>query len=168
MGDIDTWTGTVKLSGTNYILNSGSSPYYTGIAPPSGIGFTFYGISTTNKINGPPIPRGTDIYEQWGTNPIVPINQKMGPSNTYIDKIGQLWPDPTNAPRFPSNTSPSATTFIFSPPTPIPPLTIKPASGTVKVYAPSNTYRGTISRTIWIMNTSTNSRTNATMSVTAH
>jgi hypothetical protein len=133
-------SGTFNSSGTNKVVNSGTSPA-AGIPTNSGLLITWYGISSTNQIGGPPIPVGTPVYEQFGTNPPVPINQTIGPSNTYIDPTGvtstqgKIVPVP----------SPSATSWPTG--TLLPML---PSSGTspVSVYAPSNTFRGTITRTI--------------------
>jgi|SRR5581483_735014 len=49
---------------------------------------TFFGIDGTNQIGGEAIAPGVPVYEKWGTNPPQPINQAIGPNNTYHDPVG--------------------------------------------------------------------------------
>jgi hypothetical protein len=83
-------TGTFPLSGVNYLGNSCSSPPFRTLTCNKAVLLTSYRVILTNTIGGPPIPTGTSVFEQTGTgtNPIVNINQKVGPSNTYVDPVG--------------------------------------------------------------------------------
>jgi hypothetical protein len=49
---------------------------------------TFLGIRGTNTMGGPPIPVGTAVYEQCGTNPPQALNVKVGLGNTYEEPVG--------------------------------------------------------------------------------
>lgn len=82
----------LTLYGYSVCYGNKTTPPVTAVPAPGGLAITFFGIRGTNTMDGPPIPVGTPVYEQCGTNPPQPLNVKIGPGNTYEEPVGFLIP----------------------------------------------------------------------------
>lgn len=69
-----------------------NSPLIKAVPGAGGLAVTFLGIRGTNTIGGAPIPEGTPVFEQCGTNPPQRINVKVGAGNTYEEPVGFFMP----------------------------------------------------------------------------
>jgi len=78
----------LTLYGYGVCYANKTTPLVTAVPGAGGLAVTFIGIRGTNTIDGPPIPVGTPVYEQCGTNPPQPLNVKVGPGNTYEEPVG--------------------------------------------------------------------------------
>ncbi|HEV7923930.1 MAG TPA: hypothetical protein VGR14_01140 [Verrucomicrobiae bacterium] len=82
----------LTLYGYSVCYANKSTPLVTAVPGAGGLAMTFFGINGTNTIDGPPIPVGTPVYEQCGTNPPRPLNVKIASGNTYEEPVGFLIP----------------------------------------------------------------------------
>ncbi len=82
----------LTLYGYSVSYANKSTPLVTAVPGAGGLAVTFLGIRGNNTIGGPPIPVGTPVYAQSGTNPPKPLNVKVGPGNTYKEPVGFLIP----------------------------------------------------------------------------
>ncbi len=82
----------LTLCGYSVSYANKTTPPVAAVPGAGGTAVTFFGIRGTNTMDGPPIPVGTPVYEQCGTNPPQPLNVKVGPGNTYEEPVGFLIP----------------------------------------------------------------------------
>jgi hypothetical protein len=82
----------LTLYGYSVCYANKTTPMVTAVPGAGGLGVTFVGIRGTNTVDGPPIPVGTPVYEQCGTNPPMPLNVKVGSGNTYEEPVGFFIP----------------------------------------------------------------------------
>ncbi len=82
----------LTLYGYSVCYANKTTPLVTAVPGAGGLAVTFFGIRGTNTIGGPPIPVGTPVYEQCGTNAPKPLNVKVGSGNTYEEPVGFFIP----------------------------------------------------------------------------
>jgi hypothetical protein len=82
----------LTLFGYSVCYANKTTPLVAAVPGAGGMAMTFLGIRGTNTIDGPPIPVGTAVCEQCGTNPPRPLNVKVGSGNTYEEPVGFLIP----------------------------------------------------------------------------
>jgi len=82
----------LTLYGYSVCYANKTTPLVKAVPGAGGLAVTFLGIRGKNTIGGPPIPVGTPVYEQCGTNPPQPLNVKVGSGNTYEEPVGFFIP----------------------------------------------------------------------------
>jgi hypothetical protein len=80
------------LYGYSVCYANRATPVVNAVPGANGLATTVFVVHLTNTIGGPPIPVGTAVYEQVGTNPPRPINVKVGSGNTYEEVVGFFIP----------------------------------------------------------------------------
>jgi hypothetical protein len=148
---------------TEGTVKQGASLLKAAIPLNSNILSTIYGIWSTNTIDGPPIPVGTPVYVQAGTDPtLYNSNQEIGPGNIYLEPVGLILEVSTQKPI----SSTAAANWPTQPRIQLPPNFAASYTNIETTYI-SGTNRGTISRSVTVLNTNSVSSASSVVTIKA-